>query len=252
MTWGPLTTSSPMPPGATRSAFRVDDPDARPGNGHADRRRPRVDLVRRQIRRALALRLSVHRIEPGSRKRLSQFVNLDVGQRGGGVRDVAQMRKRGGRQILLKNQRGDRRDKRKPRDALAGDGLEDRARIHGGLLQHDGRARPERGRDLAEAVGERQRQHIKDHIVGRDLEVLANGIRCGQQVAMREHDALRHAGRTRCVHERGEIVLAVPGWRRGARTVGRVTRRKQPDVAQRHGGTAGGNQCRCAAVGKES
>ena len=71
--------------------------------------------------------------------------------------------------------------------------------------EHDVRADRKRRRELAEAGVEAERQDRQDAIVLVVLEILADALRPDDQVAMRNHDALRLAGAPRRVEDRRHV-----------------------------------------------
>ena len=196
----------------------VDDVHLFVGHAASNRRRTDVNLIGRQVRHALALGESVHRINGRRRKRLAELTDLFRREHRRRVRDVAQARKVLRFQVELQQDRGDRRHDRKPGDVLAAQRLHQRVRIADRLLEHERAADLERHQDLIEAVVERQGQHVQHDVVRRVLQVRRDRRRRRDDVQVRQHHALGPAGRTRGVDQRRQIdVDALPSRRLGHR-----------------------------------
>ncbi len=115
----------------------------------------------------------------------------------------------------------------------AGDALVDHRLQHLGRererpLEHQPGAHARRHDQLIEPVVERQRQHAEDDVVFLHPQVGADRRRRRQHVAVREHHALRVAGRARGVDDRGEIDVEAAARRRRV-ALGRQIRILRPD-----------------------
>jgi hypothetical protein len=201
----------------------VLDPRLRAGDRDPDRFGPCVELLGRQVGDALALGQPVHRVEPGLREGGAQRVDRRRRERGGGVREEAQIRKvvagfaAGARR---REDLEDRRHRRQAADALAREQLQHAAREGEASLEDQRRADPHAHQQLVEAVVERQRHDAQHPVVAVHRQVLDD--RAGREchVRVRERDALRAAGRAGRVDDCGEVDADRPGagGGRGARS----------------------------------
>ncbi len=141
------------------------------------------------------------------------------------VRDIAQRREIGGAEVVAQEQRGDHRHDRQAGDALLRHQLQHQRRIHERPLEHDAGAGLEGQEQLVEPVVERERQNVEDDVALGVPQVAVDRGRGRDDVRVRQHDALRAAGGTRGVDQRGQVEIDHRrGSRRGVRVHERLER----------------------------
>ena len=206
MTCAPRITSSPTSPGPRTFRSAVLDPGLGAGDRDPDRGRTRVELVGRQVRRALALRQPVHRVEARVRERAADRGDGRRGERGARVRQEAQV---GQLAIGEATQRDehveDRRDARQAGDPGLLEQLHHAPREREARLEHQRRSHAHRHQELVEAVVERQRQRAEDPVRLVHAQVLDDRVRGERHVAVGERDPLRVAGRAGGVDDGREV-----------------------------------------------
>jgi len=181
----------------------------------ADRIGPAIDLGRRQVGRAESLGQAVHQERRRSGQLAPQRVQRLARQPPAGVGEVAQRRGGLGRPVERRELDVERRHGGEAGDLLGGDRAQHIA-WQQRVQQHDPSAGLESGRELAEAGVERQRQRRQQGVAGMVAEVARDAARARDEVAVREHDALRAAGAARGVEDGGDVGVdqAMPGARR--------------------------------------
>ena len=185
----------------------VHDPRVDVGHRVADRRRPLVDLIRRQIGDARALRQPVHGENPRPGELLPQLPDVLDRKRRAGAAQVPHAGEIVPRQIRLQHQCGHGRHDREAGGPFTADLFQDHVREGERPFQHHRRAHLERDQHLVEPVAERQRQHVEDDVVRGILEVGGDGRGRRHDIPVRQHHPLGPAGRPRGVDQGREVFV---------------------------------------------
>ena len=194
-------------------------------NRLADRRRPTIDLLGRQVGRSEGLGEAVHQVRLRARHAPAQLGERGRGHRPARVREVAKMRVDRRRPVERRELDPQRRHGGEPRDALTHQRTQHVLRQQV-VVQHRGRTHQESGRQLRHPVVEGQRQHREDAVFGSVAEIGRDAVRALHDVPVREHDALRTAGAAGRVEDRRHV--HVEHARHGRAVVGRGSHRVFP------------------------
>ena len=161
--------------GVARRAVRADDEDLGVRDRLADRVGSAVDLGRVEVGRAERLGQAVHEVRPARREDRAQLVERRLRHPAAGVGEVAHASADLLRPRLLGELDPQRRHAGQAGDPVLGaepDDVAGQQVVH----EHDVGADGERGRQLAEAGVEAQRQRGEDDVVGRVAEVVADAL----------------------------------------------------------------------------
>ena len=192
-TSAPRCTSSPCSPGSQRDPSGRTTRISALGIALPIESEPPVDLGRIEVGRAKRLREPVHEVTAWRCGKIARsFCERRPGHAPAGVGEVAQAAARLGRPGLLGELDPQRRHAGEPGDPVPRTQPDD---VAGQQVvdEHHVRAHTERGRELAEAGVEAERQGGEDAVVLGVLQVLAHALGAGDEVAMGEHHALRLA-----------------------------------------------------------
>ena len=132
----------------------------------ADRVRPAIDFLRRQVRRAERLGEPVHEVRLGPGQQAAQCVQRLARHAAAGVREVAQVLADRRGPLQLRQLDVERRHRRQAGHALLRERVDHVLRQQV-VEQDDARARVKRRGELAESGVERQRQRGEQRVVAR-------------------------------------------------------------------------------------
>ena len=206
--------------------MRVLDPELGVGDRDAHRARLAREILRRQVRAALALGEAVHREDLRAAGRCGGASRGAPRGSAAAVLVTKRTRARSCAIVLhLQEDREHRRHAREDRHALALHRLEHRrrgrrSRPRGPRVRPDAR----RHQHLVEPVVEGERQGVEDHVVLAQAEVRGDARGRGEHVGVGEHHALGLAGAARGVDDRGEILIDARAARRAPRPRARAPR----------------------------
>ena len=201
------TQISPTSPAGTSASVVVEDPDLHPGNRLADRAGPTVPGTRRRDERG-RLGQAVALADLRARQATRELVHDFGGERRGAGRDVAEL----AQVVLLQRLREQQvQHRRHHRDDLAAVLLRELEPALGVEPAHQhvparlGRVQADARDEQPERVRERKRREAPDD--PRHVARVLGDLAAQPEVLVREHHALRAAGRAAGVHQRREVVV---------------------------------------------